>query len=68
MTDVVENRVAAHAEQIRRNGGNALALRLDVTDPTSVVTAVDKALDQYGRIDGLFHWWESEGLIIRQGE
>jgi NAD(P)-dependent dehydrogenase (short-subunit alcohol dehydrogenase family) len=55
VTDVVEDRVQAHAEEIRGGGGQALALRLDVTDPTSVTIAVDKAHDHYGRVDGLFH-------------
>lgn len=55
LTDIVEDRVAAHAEAIRRDGGDALALHLDVTKPVSVASAVEKTVDQYGRLDGLFH-------------
>lgn len=55
LTDIAEDRVLAHCEDIRQNGGDALGVRLDVTDTASVTAAVDKAVEQYGRIDGLFH-------------
>ncbi len=55
LTDIATDRVEAHAEAIRRSGGEAMALHLDVTDPGSVTDAVEKTVERYGRIDGVFH-------------
>ena len=55
LTDIAADRVAARAEAIRKSGGEAIALHLDVTDPGSVAQAVEKTVQQYGRIDGVFH-------------
>lgn len=55
VTDILEDRVADNAKAIRNNGHDALALRLDVTDPASVASAVAQTVDHYGRLDGLFH-------------
>jgi NAD(P)-dependent dehydrogenase (short-subunit alcohol dehydrogenase family) len=43
------------ASEIRANGGEALFLQADVTDPDSVKTMVDRAIESYGRIDVLFN-------------
>ncbi|MEJ6709293.1 MAG: SDR family oxidoreductase [Amylibacter sp.] len=55
LTDIVEDRVFMNAENIRQAGGDAIALVLDVTKPASISSAIDAAVDKYGRIDGLFH-------------
>jgi 3-oxoacyl-[acyl-carrier protein] reductase len=41
------------ARAIREGGGQALALRLDVTDRDAVEAAVDRTLDELGRLDVL---------------
>lgn len=43
------------ASEIQANGGKALFLQADVTDPESVKTMVDKAIEACGRIDVLFN-------------
>lgn len=48
-----EARVNAVADEIRAQGGIALALPTDVTDETQVTRMVERTLEQYGRIDGL---------------
>lgn len=42
-------------EQIRREGGEAIFVQADVTDPVSVKSMVDTAIEQFGRIDVLFN-------------
>ena len=39
------------AEEIRAAGGSAIAIPMDVRDEAQVENAVDRALDQFGRID-----------------
>ncbi|MFF4474655.1 oxidoreductase [Streptomyces sp. NPDC001599] len=41
------------AALVEAHGGRALALRLDVTDPASVAAAVERAEQEFGRIDVL---------------
>ncbi|RFS87281.1 SDR family oxidoreductase [Actinomadura spongiicola] len=41
------------ADEVRRQGGDALAHTADVRDPAAVEAAVDAAMDRFGRIDGL---------------
>ena len=53
----------AVAAEIRTEGGNAIAVPLDVTDPEQVQTAVDISMDQFKRIDVLFN---NAGIINRQ--
>ncbi len=45
----------AVAEQIRADGGKALALAFDGTDPDSVETLIASVQQQLGRLDGLFN-------------
>ena len=42
------------AESIRRAGGDALAVKCDVTDQADIQSLVDTALAHYGRLDILF--------------
>lgn len=46
---------AALAEEIRASGGDAVALRCDLTDRQSIREAVEAALAAYGRIDCVFY-------------
>lgn len=55
LTDINVQAIDSHAQAIRDAGGDALAIRLDVTDIESTRAAIRDALDEYGRIDGLFH-------------
>src|SRR5271170_7762566 len=43
------------ASRIRSRGGQALAVRLDVTDAESVSHLVDQALARFGRLDAAFN-------------
>jgi NAD(P)-dependent dehydrogenase (short-subunit alcohol dehydrogenase family) len=43
----------AVSDQIQAGGGKALALPTDVTDERQVARMVDRALDEYGHVDGL---------------
>ena len=45
------DRLQALAEDIVRQGGDALAVATDVTDPTQVQRLVDRAVERFGRID-----------------
>jgi NADP-dependent 3-hydroxy acid dehydrogenase YdfG len=49
------DRLAALAEQIRAEGGQALAVALDVTEQSQIDDAVQTVLDTFGRIDILFN-------------
>jgi NAD(P)-dependent dehydrogenase (short-subunit alcohol dehydrogenase family) len=52
VTDVDEELAGAVAQAIRTTSGRpALALRLDVSDPTSVQRGVDRTVDTFDRID-----------------
>jgi len=50
-----EAAVDAVAEGIRDKGGQAIATRLDVTDPSSCEALVRKALEAFGRLDAAFN-------------
>jgi NADP-dependent 3-hydroxy acid dehydrogenase YdfG len=49
------DRLTALAEQIRAEGGQALAVALDVTEQSQIDDAVQTVLDTFGRIDVLFN-------------
>jgi NAD(P)-dependent dehydrogenase (short-subunit alcohol dehydrogenase family) len=53
MVDSVRERVDETHEMVRREGGPALALEADVTDPESCRRVVAEAMDRWGRLDGL---------------
>lgn len=45
----------AVADQVRAAGGKALVLGMNVTDESSVQSAVDTAVQHFGRLDGAFN-------------
>jgi NAD(P)-dependent dehydrogenase (short-subunit alcohol dehydrogenase family) len=47
------DRVDVVADEIRAQGGEALATPTDVTDEVQVARMVERTLEQYGRVDGL---------------
>ena len=49
------DRLEALVRQIKTAGGEALAIEMDVVDPTSVQTGVDELVKAYGTIDILFN-------------
>lgn len=55
VVDLNEDAVKETAREIREAGGEAIALRANVTDRASVKAAVDAAIKAYGKIDGLFN-------------
>ncbi|MCB1907155.1 MAG: SDR family oxidoreductase [Rhodocyclaceae bacterium] len=50
LADLRQNETAALAEQMCRDGGEAVAVRLDVTDPTSVQAAFDEVAAKLGPV------------------
>lgn len=55
VVDLNENAVKETAREIKEAGGEAIALRANVTDRVSVKAAVDATMKAYGKIDGLFN-------------
>lgn len=53
----------AVASEICSEGGNAIAVPLDVTDPIQVQTAIDRTVEEYSQLDILFN---NAGIINRQ--
>jgi len=49
--DVDPARAKASAERIEKEGGRALAVPADITDPAQVMTMVDRVVEQFGGID-----------------
>jgi NAD(P)-dependent dehydrogenase (short-subunit alcohol dehydrogenase family) len=47
--------VAEHARQINAAGGTAIGVQADVADEESVRAMVDRAVEQFGRLDGAFN-------------
>jgi len=46
-----EQRAAQTVDGIRRGGGDAVAIRADITKPTELETLFDQAIDRYGTVD-----------------
>ncbi|WP_063063438.1 SDR family NAD(P)-dependent oxidoreductase [Nocardia violaceofusca] len=67
LTDVSTDGLKAAAEQVRANGGEAVALPADLTDGGSVDAMVAAAVDHYGRLDGAFNNAGVSGGQIGQG-
>lgn len=53
VTDIDPATAEAVVREIRSGGGNAEALRTDVSDPAQSAAAVDFAIDRFGRLDVL---------------
>lgn len=53
--DLLEEQVKKTVEEIKAAGGEAIYATADVRDRAQVRAAVQKAVDTYGRIDGLFN-------------
>lgn len=46
-----KDRIEALADELKKNGGKALAVETDVTDAAQVKALVDTAVKEYGRVD-----------------
>jgi len=55
IAEINEEKAAAVAGEILKNGGHALAVTTDVADPDSIAEMVELAEDEYGRIDVLIN-------------
>lgn len=49
------NTIYSVADNIKKNGGEALAIPLDIRDETSVTNAIDKIISTYGKLDILIN-------------
>jgi NAD(P)-dependent dehydrogenase (short-subunit alcohol dehydrogenase family) len=54
VTDINEARALAVREEIEKNDGRAVSLKVDVCEESEVEHAVREAVDRYGRIDIMF--------------
>jgi NAD(P)-dependent dehydrogenase (short-subunit alcohol dehydrogenase family) len=50
-----EESIVAISEEIRHAGGEAVAVRTDVSDPAAVESLVKRTVDKYGRLDAAFN-------------
>ena len=55
LLDLFEERAEKIAEGIRKDGGDAIAVKVDVLDKQSIIKAKDEVLKKYGRIDILLN-------------
>ncbi len=55
VTDVNEAGARTVAQKITQQGGQAEALRMDVTDPDAVHTVVERVVKEYGRLDYFYN-------------
>jgi len=65
-TDLSGDVASVCAEKIEADGGQALALAGDVTDPQHAASVVDAALRRWGRVDVLVNnavWFNQKGLL-----
>ncbi|MEX1009472.1 MAG: SDR family NAD(P)-dependent oxidoreductase [Acidimicrobiia bacterium] len=53
-TDIVDTHVKTVADEIRSNGGEAVAAKADVTSEDDMRAAVQTAVDAFGRLDVMF--------------
>lgn len=54
-TDIEESWVAETADEVARDGGEAIALRCDVRRYDDVAAAIAQAVDRWGRLDVMFN-------------
>lgn len=68
VTDISEENCQKVVEQIEKNGGEAIALKLDVTDLENIKEAKDAVISKWGRIDilvnnaGIFDYEELDEI------
>jgi NAD(P)-dependent dehydrogenase (short-subunit alcohol dehydrogenase family) len=55
LLDLFEDRAAKIAGDIIKNGGEAIAVRVDVLDKQSIIRAKDQVLKQFGKVDILIN-------------
>lgn len=55
VADLNHDAAEALADEIAASGGNAIAVRVDVTDRESVVAGIAAAVDAFGRLDAYFN-------------
>jgi NAD(P)-dependent dehydrogenase (short-subunit alcohol dehydrogenase family) len=55
LADILGDQAQAVSEAIRRDGGTALAVTTDVTEPDSVAALVARAVAEFGRLDVMFN-------------
>ena len=55
LADIDGDLAAAAAEQIAREGGTAIGIACDVAEEAQVAAIVDRAVDEYGRLDMAFN-------------
>ena len=53
--DILGEQVEAVAARIRQDGGQAIGLQIDLTVEDQVAAMVDRAVKEYGRLDGAFN-------------
>lgn len=63
-TDVVVDVLEEKVNEIVANGGDALAIQLDVSQPDSWHTVIEKTLEKYGKVDVLVN---NAGIHIPKG-
>lgn len=54
VTDIVESRAEAVAKEITALGGTAIGIKVDVAVEDEVASAVDRTIEQFGRLDVMF--------------
>jgi NAD(P)-dependent dehydrogenase (short-subunit alcohol dehydrogenase family) len=65
LTDVNAEALAAAAEDIRKNGGEAVGIQVDVRNYEQVKKAADTALEKYGSIDIMLNFaGGAEGRVL----
>jgi NAD(P)-dependent dehydrogenase (short-subunit alcohol dehydrogenase family) len=55
LLDLLGDKAAEVADEIKSEGGEAVGLACDVLDPTSILGALDEILKTYGRVDVLIN-------------
>ncbi|MGW2285630.1 SDR family NAD(P)-dependent oxidoreductase [Streptomyces phaeochromogenes] len=55
VSDVVEASAEATLRAVRDAGGEGVAMVVDISDEEQVKSQIDRAMKEYGRIDGLFN-------------
>lgn len=67
LVDILADRVAETAEEIKATGAAALGLGIDVSDEDQVEAMVQRCLDEYGQIDVMVNtvaWIDTPEMII----